>query len=104
MEGKQTNGRIINSKYEGSYKKLVLIASFALIGALNFGLSIGYSSTAIPSMIKRGVLKKEDSGWFGSLLTIGALVGGPLGGWLLEKLGRKKSGGQMLQIYSKCVR
>ena len=86
-----STGRAIQTKYEGSHKKLMAIAFCALFGGLNFGLSIGYSSPSIPSMIKRGVLKKEDSGWFGSLLTIGALMGAPLGGWLLENLGRKKS-------------
>ncbi|XP_005101931.1 solute carrier family 2, facilitated glucose transporter member 8 [Aplysia californica] len=91
MADKQTAGRVINTKYEGSHQKLIFIAFCALLGAMNFGLAIGYSSPAIPSMIKRGVIKKEDSSWFGSLLTIGALLGGPLGGWLIEKAGRKLS-------------
>ncbi|CAL1526735.1 unnamed protein product [Lymnaea stagnalis] len=84
-------GRAVLSKYEGSYRKLVFICMCALVGAFNFGISIGYSSPSIPSMIKRGVLKKDESSWFGSLLTIGALFGGPLGGWLIEKIGRKLS-------------
>ncbi|KAH9503210.1 Solute carrier 2 (Facilitated glucose transporter) member 8 [Bulinus truncatus] len=85
------SGRIVYSKYEGSHKKLICISICALIGALNFGIAIGYSSPSIPSMIKRGVLNKDESSWFGSLLTIGALFGGPLGGWLIEKIGRKLS-------------
>ncbi|XP_059148724.1 solute carrier family 2, facilitated glucose transporter member 8-like [Physella acuta] len=84
-------GRIIQSKYEGSHKKLVFRCLCALIGAFNFGIAIGYSSPSIPSMIKRGVLTQEESSWFGSLLTIGALLGAPLGGWLIEKVGRKLS-------------
>ena len=63
----------------------------ACIGALNFGYTIGYSSPAIPSMIKDGILTEEDSGWFGSLMTVGAVIGGPIGGYFVEKLGRKRS-------------
>ncbi|CAG5126837.1 unnamed protein product [Candidula unifasciata] len=42
-------------------------------------------------MIKRGILKEGESDWFASLLTLGALIGGPIGGWLIEKVGRKLS-------------
>lgn len=83
------NGRMLLSKYEGSHKKLILISICALVSAFNFGISIGYSSPSIPSMVKRGVLKYGESDWFASLLTVGALVGAPLGGWLIEKAGRK---------------
>ncbi|GFO48402.1 solute carrier family 2, facilitated glucose transporter member 8 [Plakobranchus ocellatus] len=83
--------RIIHSKFEGSPLKLVAISLCALAGAFNFGITIGYSSSSIPSMIRRGVLTKAEGSWFGSLLTIGALVGGPLGGWCIEKFGRKLS-------------
>lgn len=79
------------SKYEGSIKNLVFCTLCACIGALNFGFTIGYSSPAIPTMIKRGVLKPEASGWFGSLMTVGALLGGPFGGYCIEKIGRKKT-------------
>ncbi|KAL8623381.1 hypothetical protein ACOMHN_060251 [Nucella lapillus] len=84
-------GRPLSSKYEGSIRNMVLCTLLACIGALNFGYTIGYSSPAIPSMIRHGVLREEDSGWFGSLMTIGALFGGPIGGWLIEKQGRKRT-------------
>uniref|UniRef100_A0A0B6ZZX0 Major facilitator superfamily (MFS) profile domain-containing protein n=1 Tax=Arion vulgaris TaxID=1028688 RepID=A0A0B6ZZX0_9EUPU len=42
-------------------------------------------------MIKRGVLKQEEGDWFASLLAVGAMLGAPLGGWLIEKAGRKLS-------------
>ncbi|BFZ01827.1 hypothetical protein BsWGS_04866 [Bradybaena similaris] len=89
--GAEGVGRILQSKYEGSHKKLILISICALIGAFNFGIAIGYSSPSIPSMIKRGILKPGESDWFASLLTVGALLGGPVGGWLIEKVGRKLS-------------
>ncbi|XP_076461975.1 solute carrier family 2, facilitated glucose transporter member 8-like [Babylonia areolata] len=84
-------GRQLSTKYEGSVRNMVLCSLFACIGALNFGFTIGYSSPAIPSMIKHDVLKEEDAGWFGSLMTIGALFGGPISGWLIEKQGRKRT-------------
>jgi SP family facilitated glucose transporter-like MFS transporter 8 len=84
-------GRPLSSKYEGSMRNLLLCTLAACVGALNFGYTIGYSSPAIPSMVKRGVLKEEDAGWFASLMTIGALMGGPIAGWFIEKLGRKRT-------------
>ncbi|XP_041368856.1 solute carrier family 2, facilitated glucose transporter member 8-like [Gigantopelta aegis] len=83
--------RLIQSKYEGSSKRMVCATFFACIGALSFGYTIGYSSPAIPSMLKARVLEEKDVGWFGSLMTIGALAGGPFGGWCIEKFGRRKS-------------
>ncbi|XP_055955532.1 solute carrier family 2, facilitated glucose transporter member 8 [Patella vulgata] len=84
-----TKARLIQSKYEGSPVKQTLAALLAATGALAFGYTIGYSSPAIPDMIKHGVLTVPESPVFGSLMTVGALVGGPLGGWFVEKNGRK---------------
>lgn len=83
------NNPALSTKYEGSMKKLIFVAIIALVNAINFGLAVGYSSPAIPSMIRRGIIDQETSGWFGSLLTIGALLGAVVGGWLLDKIGRK---------------
>ncbi|KAL8560335.1 hypothetical protein ACOMHN_006066 [Nucella lapillus] len=79
------------TKYEGSAKKAMFYTCCACIGAFSFGYTIGYSSPAIPSMIKDGILVGADAGWFGSLMTVGALFGGPVGGCFVEKLGRKRA-------------
>ncbi|KAK6174668.1 hypothetical protein SNE40_017901 [Patella caerulea] len=81
--------RLIQSKYEGSPAKQTLAALLAATGALAFGYTIGYSSPAIPDMVKKGVLTYPEAPVFGALMTVGALVGGPLGGWFVEKYGRK---------------
>uniref|UniRef100_A0A3Q0RHH7 Solute carrier family 2 member 8 n=1 Tax=Amphilophus citrinellus TaxID=61819 RepID=A0A3Q0RHH7_AMPCI len=54
-----------------------------------------YSSPAIPELTKiadsRLRLDDNQASWFGSIVTLGAAVGGLLGGWMVEKIGRKLS-------------
>ena len=81
--------RLISKKHDGSACRLVFAAACAFLGPLSFGYSIGYSSPALPELEKLGILTRTQSGWFGSLLTLGALLGGPFGGWMIEKFGRR---------------
>ena len=71
----------------------VLFASFcSYLGALSFGFVIGYSSPALPKMQKVGQLMAGDdiaASWFGSIATIGGMLGCPIAGWIVEKYGRK---------------
>ncbi|XP_072908749.1 solute carrier family 2, facilitated glucose transporter member 8 isoform X1 [Hemitrygon akajei] len=74
---------------------LYLATFAAVLGPLSFGFVLGYSSPAIPELesdvnpdLK---LDSTQASWFGSLVTIGAAVGGIVGGWLVDKLGRKLS-------------
>ncbi|XP_053523817.1 solute carrier family 2, facilitated glucose transporter member 8 isoform X2 [Artibeus jamaicensis] len=74
----------------------VFLASFAAaLGPLSFGFALGYSSPAIPSL-RRAVppapqLDDEAASWFGAIVTLGAAAGGVLGGWLVDRAGRKLS-------------
>lgn len=83
--------RLVAKKYEGSPKKLALACLGACLGPLSFGYTLGFSSPAIPEMLKLDILGKYQAGWFGSIVTIGAMGGGPLAGWLIEKYGRRKT-------------
>ncbi|KAH0615508.1 hypothetical protein JD844_004858 [Phrynosoma platyrhinos] len=76
-------------------RNLYLATFAAVLGPLSFGFVLGYSSPAIPSL-KRGSdpeLRLEDSqaSWFGSVVTLGAAAGGILGGYIVDKVGRKLS-------------
>ncbi|XP_076372207.1 solute carrier family 2, facilitated glucose transporter member 8-like isoform X2 [Tachypleus tridentatus] len=56
------------------------------------GTGLGYSSPAIPSLqsVNSDVhLDDEYVPWFGSLLAIGALIGGPIAGFAVDYFGRK---------------
>ena len=68
---------------------LLFVVACVYLGPFSFGYSIGYSSPAIPQLEKASMLDTAMSGWFGSLLTVGGMIGGPLAGWLVEKYGRK---------------
>ncbi|XP_036892584.1 solute carrier family 2, facilitated glucose transporter member 8 isoform X2 [Sturnira hondurensis] len=74
----------------------VFLASFAAaLGPLSFGFALGYSSPAIPSLRRAAPpapqLDNEAASWFGAIVTLGAAAGGVLGGWLVDRAGRKLS-------------
>ncbi|XP_037633823.1 solute carrier family 2, facilitated glucose transporter member 8 [Sebastes umbrosus] len=70
------------------------LATFAsVLGPMSFGFVLGYSSPAIPELTRiadpRLRLDADQASWFGSIVTVGAAVGGLLGGWMVGKIGRK---------------
>lgn len=72
------------------------LATFAsVLGPMSFGFVLGYSSPAIPELTRiadpRLRLDDIQASWFGSIVTVGAAVGGLLGGWMVERIGRKLS-------------
>ncbi|KAJ8006060.1 hypothetical protein DPEC_G00124340 [Dallia pectoralis] len=75
--------------------KLFLASFAAVLGPLSFGFVLGYSSPTIPELShtsdSRLRLDDEQASWFGSIVTIGAAIGGLLGGWMVDKTGRKLS-------------
>ncbi|XP_040261650.1 solute carrier family 2, facilitated glucose transporter member 8 isoform X1 [Bufo bufo] len=76
-------------------RNLYLATFGAVLGPLSFGFVLGFSSPAI-SDLKNAEdpnlrLDKETASWFGSIVTIGAAAGGILGGWMVDRIGRKLS-------------
>nr|XP_020450679.1 solute carrier family 2, facilitated glucose transporter member 8 isoform X1 [Monopterus albus] len=76
--------------------RMLYLATFAsVLGPMSFGFVLGYSSPAIPELARnadpRLRLDKDQASWFGSIVTVGAAAGGLLGGWMVEKIGRKLS-------------
>uniref|UniRef100_A0A8C0FEE1 Solute carrier family 2, facilitated glucose transporter member 8 n=1 Tax=Bubo bubo TaxID=30461 RepID=A0A8C0FEE1_BUBBB len=61
----------------------------------SFGFVLGYSSPVIPELRKISDpelrLDSNQASWFGSVVTLGAAAGGILGGYLVDKVGRKLS-------------
>lgn len=76
-------------------KKLYLATFASVLGPMSFGFVLGYSSPAIPDLTSiddpRLQLDDDQASWFGSIVTVGAAAGGLLGGWMVEKIGRKLS-------------
>lgn len=90
MASLETGGnRQTSTKFEGSPMRLYVTTFCACLCTMSFGFSIGYSSNAIPAMEAQKVMQSHLYPWFASLLTVGAMIGGPLGGFFVEKLGRK---------------
>ncbi|XP_072289667.1 solute carrier family 2, facilitated glucose transporter member 8 [Eucyclogobius newberryi] len=74
----------------------LFLASFAaVLGPLSFGFVLGYSSPAIPDLMSstdpKLRLDAQQASWFGSVVTLGAAAGGLLGGWMVQRFGRKLS-------------
>ena len=78
---------------EGGAQPIPWRLTFAMISALSSWITMGYvtmySSPALPLMEREGVVSKEQGSWFASLVTISAILGAPIGGWLTEAYGRK---------------
>ncbi|ESN97478.1 hypothetical protein HELRODRAFT_114157 [Helobdella robusta] len=77
-----------------STRKILFSSMPCYLGALSFGFVIGYTSPSLPKMqeIDEPLYNSPNSSaWFGSLATIGGMLGCPLAGILVDKLGRKKS-------------
>jgi len=68
----------------------IIVALIACVGAMSMGFSLGYSSPALDDDDLKKLLNSHHSrSWFGSLVTVGAMVGGALGAMLVGLLGRK---------------
>ncbi|XP_062937954.1 solute carrier family 2, facilitated glucose transporter member 8 isoform X3 [Cynocephalus volans] len=76
-------------------RRVFLAAFAAALGPLSFGFALGYSSPAIPSLRRAAPpaprLDDSAASWFGAVVTLGAAAGGVLGGWLVDRAGRKLS-------------
>ncbi|XP_037653934.1 solute carrier family 2, facilitated glucose transporter member 8 isoform X2 [Choloepus didactylus] len=76
-------------------RRVFLAAFAAALGPLSFGFALGYSSPAIPSLRRAAPpaprLDDAAASWFGAVVTLGAAAGGVLGGWLVDRAGRKLS-------------
>ncbi|KAH7945982.1 hypothetical protein HPB49_018668 [Dermacentor silvarum] len=70
-------------------RRLYLSVAVTYLAALSFGLSIAYSSPALPGIRKAMEFSDRDSGLFGSLVTLGAVIGGISGGRQLSRIGRR---------------
>ncbi len=67
----------------------LIAAAIAYLGSLSTGFALGYSSPAIPDLEVKFKLNAGATSWFGSLVTLGAVLGGVLSGYFMEQFGRK---------------
>jgi len=75
-----------------SHRYEIFSALCGYISALSFGYTIGYSSPALPQMTasERIMHNNEDAAsWFGSIATLGAMLGCAVAGSLVEWRGRR---------------
>lgn len=68
---------------------VILATVFAVSGSYVFGCAVGYSSPTQPGIMKDLNLSLAQYSVFGSILTIGAMIGAVVSGMTADKLGRR---------------
>ena len=71
------------------YKNEIISVLTVCLGPLSLGLTINYSSPALVDLENERLISETLSGWFAALTSAGAAVSCLLGGYCIEKLGRK---------------
>ncbi|XP_065288239.1 solute carrier family 2, facilitated glucose transporter member 8-like [Dermacentor albipictus] len=71
--------------------RLYLTVAITYLASLSFGLSVGYSSPALPSIREAMEFSETDSDWFGALVMLGAAIGGLSGGRQVNTIGRRNT-------------
>uniref|UniRef100_A0A0E0GMQ0 Major facilitator superfamily (MFS) profile domain-containing protein n=1 Tax=Oryza nivara TaxID=4536 RepID=A0A0E0GMQ0_ORYNI len=77
----------------GSMSMLMLSTAVAVCGSFEFGTCVGYSAPAQAGIVNDFGLSNSEYGVFGSVLTIGAMIGALTSGRLADSLGRKTTMG-----------
>eukprot|EP01018_Ginkgo_biloba_P015241 Gb_32196 [translate_table: standard] len=78
------------TKSDGGSILIVLLSTFVVVlGSLEFGFSVGFSSPTETAIIEDLGLTLSQYSTFGSLLTIGAMIGAIMSGSIADCLGRK---------------
>ncbi|XP_047090584.1 sugar transporter ERD6-like 16 [Lolium rigidum] len=80
---------IHDSAGEGSLRMVLLSTAVAVCGSFEFGTCVGYSAPAQAGIVSDIGLSNSEYGVFGSILTIGAMIGALTSGRLADTLGRK---------------
>ncbi|XP_068206136.1 facilitated trehalose transporter Tret1-like [Palaemon carinicauda] len=100
MESGSSSAQLVDDSRKPSYATQYLGAFSACMGAFCFGTAIGYSASAgamlvLPDNSTTNYtdgelhLSEGQNSWYGSTFNIGAFIGGPLGGLLINAIGRK---------------
>lgn len=87
---KTENRKSFNERSNGGSIATVLLSTFVVVmGSLEFGFCVGFSSPTQSAMIEELGLTLSQYSTFGSLLTIGAMVGALVSGRIADYMGRK---------------
>ncbi|XP_067007203.2 facilitated trehalose transporter Tret1 isoform X2 [Anabrus simplex] len=73
----------------GSQLRQYFVATAATMGAFAGGTTLGWPSAAVPMLEHSLGISKEEGSWIVSLLALGAMVGAPPSGLLVQTVGRK---------------
>ncbi|XP_064471394.1 facilitated trehalose transporter Tret1-like [Ornithodoros turicata] len=89
MADSSSQGTLLTKERFGCKTRLYLAACSAFMSSISFGLTLSYSSPALPNIRQKIPISDSQNDWFGSLLSIGAALGGLAGGQLMNFVGRR---------------
>lgn len=81
--------RMPESCHSGSILVVLISTSVVVLGSVGFGFSVGFSSPTESGIIEDLGLNLSQYSTFGSLLTIGAMMGAIMSGYIADYIGRK---------------
>ncbi|KAJ7383683.1 Solute carrier 2 (Facilitated glucose transporter) member 8 [Desmophyllum pertusum] len=98
LDNEYTSRSVQSERMSGKDRvgRTILATFIAALGPLSFGYCLGYSSSALEDLENANAsssvhLTVDQGSWFASLVTVGAVFGSPVGGWAIDKLGRKST-------------
>nr|CAB3266214.1 solute carrier family 2, facilitated glucose transporter member 8-like [Phallusia mammillata] len=90
------NSMQVEENRKGSNRNLYLSSCAVLVGSICAGLVLGMSSPLIPAIqndtsANALTVSEKEAAWIGSILQLGAIPGGIVGGLMIQSLGRKRT-------------
>ncbi len=85
-DGLERPGGIVH-RPKPNRKPEILATLVACLAPLSMGIVLGFSSPTLPEL--KNTLTETQQSWYGSLINIGAIAGGPVAGIATEVIGRK---------------
>ncbi|XP_064471393.1 solute carrier family 2, facilitated glucose transporter member 8-like [Ornithodoros turicata] len=90
MSTQEDEESLLHQQVRGHWRGHLYVAvGAAVLNSVTFGMSIGYTSPALPDIRKRIAFSDIQGDWFGSLHNVGAAMGAPAAGGLMQAFGRR---------------
>ncbi|XP_064471405.1 facilitated trehalose transporter Tret1-like isoform X2 [Ornithodoros turicata] len=81
----------LQAKNAAARRRVIQSVCMLYLGSLSFGITAVYSAPALPDIRKNMEFSKDSGDWFGSVLNIGGVLGAIFAGYMINRVGRKRT-------------